>query len=724
LDGEGSLEEQLKSLDLVQDNKMGKGSVDQSPTVAFLFASGEYQSREIKSALGVLTDKFHVVVGGDASSVSGSNAEGLSKKSASVMVGEFPGCQLQPFFTEEASIPMECVSLFTNFVKGDEGQDSGTVPRVNFLFFSTPSFKADGMLRPISNLFSSSTKVGSVAERRVFLDDHLYEDGCVGLAISGNLAIDTVSVQPYKAMFVGSESIPVSVSGKTVDTSPVPIEEFADLFDGSLCVSFDEDGENAPVRTMSLVSSYCEETGTIEESMRVSGPQVNFEDEETHTMMRIFKTDRGIASMNTCKAVVKYSEESAVSLPGDIRGVMQFSSLGPDSATFFGIENHDTRTWNSIVGTSAAQVGMVGSGGISSCEVSTGRSTMFQSSTSFAAFREPVDADDTGIDLFISHKENFDDNELNTKPEKLQEVIESLDYSEDIFVRDDLNEAGCLPLFQVEKNFYVFPGLKKKVHVFEPRYRFLIKWCIKNNKNFGMFGGDDIGFLVRIEDYKEQADGRFFVTVEGIERFYLGHRWCRPATFGLEAGLFHTFKDTTGKEEKLHDDAVTMKQEVTSLLMDSWRTYKEGMKHKRSKVREMQDEDMDADFTDKDFENANLLFQQEEDYYDEMLKEVFEETPGDEKGPELLSFWAAQGLDLCHRLVGDDLGHFKLVEKYERWISTRSSERRIIEIQALAHYLRAKFIVSEETVDDARPDGVEVPKHNFKNFSRLTPPKI
>ena len=40
-------------------------------------------------------------------------------------------------------------------------------------------------------------------------------------------------------------------------------------------------------------------------------------------------------------------------------------------------------------------------------------------------------------------------------------------------------------------------------------------------KNFGMFGGDDIGFLVRIDDYKEQSDGRFFITVEGIERKYL-----------------------------------------------------------------------------------------------------------------------------------------------------------------------------------------------------------
>ena len=39
-----------------------------------------------------------------------------------------------------------------------------------------------------------------------------------------------------------------------------------------------------------------------------------------------------------------------------------------------------------------------------------------------------------------------------------------------------------------------------------------------------MFGGDDIGFLVRINDY-EQADGQFFVTVEGIERFYIGDRW-------------------------------------------------------------------------------------------------------------------------------------------------------------------------------------------------------
>ena len=82
----------------------------------------------------------------------------------------------------------------------------------------------------------------------------------------------------------------------------------------------------------------------------------------------------------------------------------------------------------------------------------------------------------------------------------------------------------------------------------------------------------------------------------------------RPATFGLEAGLVHTL-EYGRQEEKLHDDAVTMKREVISLLEDGWKMYREGMELKRSKVREIQEETIDSDYDDQDFENANALFQ-------------------------------------------------------------------------------------------------------------------
>ena len=51
-----------------------------------------------------------MVVGADASNVSGDGIQG-AEKNASIMVGKFPGCHVQPFLAEEKSIPMECLSL-------------------------------------------------------------------------------------------------------------------------------------------------------------------------------------------------------------------------------------------------------------------------------------------------------------------------------------------------------------------------------------------------------------------------------------------------------------------------------------------------------------------------------------------------------------------------------------------------------------------------------------
>ena len=95
---------------------------------------------------------------------------------------------------------------------------------------------------------------------------------------------------------------------------------------------------------------------------------------------------------------------------------------------------------------------------------------------------------------------------------------------------------------------------------------------------------------------------------------------------------------------------------------------------------------------------------------------MIQDTPGDEHGPEIISFWAAQGLDLCHRLVGDDLGHFKLVENLRTVDFNESSERRIIEIQALAHY-HCDIVHMKQW----RRVNEEIPKYKTENFSRPPP---
>ena len=704
------------------EKKMGQGcSAVGAPTVAFLFASGQ-SKRELKAGLKYLSKQYDYVVGADGTSVSAAGNDGTGAKSAALLVGHFPHCEIFPFSTEEPRLPVECLSLFPR--QKDEQKGSN---RLNFLFFSTPSFEMDGLVRPISNLFSTAAKVGAVANKRVFLGSSMHESGSVGLAIRGNLVIDTVTVQPYRAMFIGGEAFPVTVTDKVVDTFPVPISEFAGFLDDQLHVSFDEDGDHSPVRRMTLVSEFDAENESMEDCLRVSGPDIGNDDVGgTETMMRIFTTHRGIASMNLCKATAKYAEIIA---KNDLKlsCLIHFSSLGPDSEAYYGIRNHDALTAETLLpgGIPPASVGLCGQGGVGSCSSSSRNSTIFEESIIFAAFRQPIDDCDMGQDVFVSHEDNFKENILG-KPtmasDEMARIISNLDYSVDIFHREDLFEKISLPLFRMDKGYVLLPGVQKKIHIFEPRYRFLVKWCLQNNEHFGIYGGDDVGFVVKIVDHEETNDGRFFVTLEGIERFYLGQKWCRPGTFGLEAGHVNTFSDGPG-DPKLIVDALEMKNSMRELIVDCQALFE--MVERSSNVEITIDGTEDVEGLEEEMSVGEML-QQEENYIAELTASLLEIMPTDDTNPELISFWCAQGLEHCYRVLGDEHGNQDINRFYDSWIRSRSTMRRVVEITALIARLRAIYFDNNELFmahpqEEQKDDQMDKPKK--KRNRGLIPPR-
>ncbi len=86
-----------------------------------------------------------------------------------------------------------------------------------------------------------------------------------------------------------------------------------------------------------------------------------------------------------------------------------------------------------------------------------------------------------------------------------------------------------LPMFPL--NSVVFPGQRVPLHVFEPRYRELIRDVLDSEGEFGIaliregpeVGGGavpvDVGCAVRIVDADELPDGRWEVVCEGTRRF-------------------------------------------------------------------------------------------------------------------------------------------------------------------------------------------------------------
>ena len=86
-----------------------------------------------------------------------------------------------------------------------------------------------------------------------------------------------------------------------------------------------------------------------------------------------------------------------------------------------------------------------------------------------------------------------------------------------------------LPLFPL--HVVLFPDMPLPLHIFEPRYRKMIRHCLGANQPFGVVliqGGTEgtaeamphpIGTTARITKYEELADGRLNVVVVGESRF-------------------------------------------------------------------------------------------------------------------------------------------------------------------------------------------------------------
>ena len=84
-----------------------------------------------------------------------------------------------------------------------------------------------------------------------------------------------------------------------------------------------------------------------------------------------------------------------------------------------------------------------------------------------------------------------------------------------------------LPLFPL--NVVLFPGQSLPLHIFEPRYRVMIKKCVDNNEPFGVVLALDeepdapasIGTSARVTEVKRLPDGRLNIVALGEERFKL-----------------------------------------------------------------------------------------------------------------------------------------------------------------------------------------------------------
>jgi Lon protease-like protein len=132
-------------------------------------------------------------------------------------------------------------------------------------------------------------------------------------------------------------------------------------------------------------------------------------------------------------------------------------------------------------------------------------------------------------------------------------------------------KVQALPLFPL--NVVLFPGQTLPLHIFEPRYRVMIKQCVDNNEPFGVvlaYEPDtpvEVGTTARITEVKRLPDGKMDITTVGEERFKIHN--LRQSEHGYLIGDV-TLQPFTGVPEKLRVNELTrLTRRYLKLLSDA-----------------------------------------------------------------------------------------------------------------------------------------------------------
>eukprot|EP01098_Paradermamoeba_levis_P004148 TRINITY_DN179_c0_g1_i1.p1 TRINITY_DN179_c0_g1~~TRINITY_DN179_c0_g1_i1.p1 ORF type:complete len:428 (-),score=85.93 TRINITY_DN179_c0_g1_i1:211-1494(-) len=131
----------------------------------------------------------------------------------------------------------------------------------------------------------------------------------------------------------------------------------------------------------------------------------------------------------------------------------------------------------------------------------------------------------------------------------------------------------CLPLFLL--NAVTFPKLKFPMHIFEPRYRLMLRRCLEGDRLFGLVNckkegnhwvPHGIGTTLRILDVKPLPDGRSHICTVAERRFKILEKWDQD---GYMCGKVEWYdEDEVKPEEREEFDALcsSIKSLVANLL--------------------------------------------------------------------------------------------------------------------------------------------------------------
>ena len=286
-----------------------------------------------------------VLVGASGAGTIGDGHEVEGRRSLSIMAATLPGVRLQPFHIDAGALPAdeEPAERWHDLV----GVSGDT--RAHFLLFPDPfTCDIERLLGGLDLAWPDTTKVGGAASGGVipganalFCGDRVHHVGVVGLAMSGDIAIDAVVAQACRP--IGDAMLISRCLGNVVYelNSEVPVavlrELYANLgsrdrrlFRNSLFVGIEIDGEKERYGQgdflLRNITGMDAEDGSVSIAARPEQWQV----------LQFHLRDARTASDELQTAMERYAATSSA-----VAGALMFNCVGRGSR-LFGRANHDT----------------------------------------------------------------------------------------------------------------------------------------------------------------------------------------------------------------------------------------------------------------------------------------------------------------------------------------------------------------------------------------------
>ena len=177
-----------------------RGQLGESPQLAVAFVSPHYQAdfARVGPLLSELLGAEHAF-GCSGGGIIGAGMEVEQRPALSVTAATLPGVEIEAFHLDGEKLPDLDAGpdRWADLVGVSEGQEP------QFVLLADPfSFPVQNLIMGLDFAFPRAAKIGGLAsgaqrpgDNALFLDGQIYETGAIGLALHGNIMVDTVVAQ-------------------------------------------------------------------------------------------------------------------------------------------------------------------------------------------------------------------------------------------------------------------------------------------------------------------------------------------------------------------------------------------------------------------------------------------------------------------------------------------------------------------------------------------------